>query len=188
MEKIRAFIAIELPAAAREALGAFSAELAKQVPQGSVRWVSRDAMHLTLRFLGDTAVDRLLHIEQALDEAAAASKPFQLRVEGFGCFPNCKRPRVLWAGVAGEVKAARDLKEGLDEGLASSGWPAEDRAFSPHLTLGRVKDGRVLQDYSWPDSLPALDIPVNTIYLIQSELRPQGPRYTVRHSSSLRSG
>jgi 2'-5' RNA ligase len=185
MEQIRAFIAIELPSVVRDALTAFSTELAGQVSRDSVRWVKPEAMHLTLRFLGDTAVDLLPQVQRAMDESAAASKPFQLRVEGFGCFPTCSRPRVLWAGVTGEVKAAHALKERLDNELALSGWPLEERAFSPHLTLGRVKDSRVLQGQSWPDDVPVLDIPVTTIYLVQSELRPQGPRYTIRHSSSL---
>lgn len=188
MEQIRAFIAIELPPVVRDALDAFSARLAGQVTQGSVRWVKPEAMHLTLRFLGDTAVDLLPRVRQAMDDAAAVSNPLRLRVEGFGCFPNCKRPRVLWAGVAGEVEAARALKENLDKGLTPLGWAAEERPFSPHLTLGRVKDGRALQGQSWPESPPVVDLPVSRIVLVQSDLRPQGPRYTVRHSSSLRSG
>lgn len=188
MEIIRAFIAIQLPGTVRDALGALSAELAAQVPHGSVRWVKPEAMHLTLRFLGDIAVNQLPALQMALDVTTAGQPPLQLTTHGFGCFPNCRRPRVLWAGLSGDVAGVRALKERLDGHLAPLGWPAEERAFNLHLTLGRVKDGRLLGDQQWPPDLAALAVPVTTIHLIQSDLRPDGPRYTVRYSSALQGG
>ncbi len=185
MEKIRAFIAIQLPPEVRSALNVHSQALAAQVPLGSVRWVKPEALHLTLAFLGDTAVSLLPQVQAEMDRASARLVPFALLVSGFGCFPNCRRPRVLWAGISGDVAAARALKAQLDDGLARLGWPTEEREFTPHLTLGRVKDGRLLHDQRWPETLPAYAVPVNRIHLMQSVLRPEGPRYSVRHTSYL---
>lgn len=188
METIRAFVAIQVPGNVRDALGKLSAELAAQVPAGSVRWVKPGAMHLTLRFLGDTAVEKLPALQAALDATTAGQHTLHLRTSGFGCFPNCRRPRVLWAGLAGDLAGVRTLKERLDGHLVPLGWPAEERAFNPHLTLGRVKDGRSLGDQRWPQDLAALALPVTAIHLVQSDLLPDGPRYTVRYSSALRGG
>lgn len=186
MEQIRAFIAIPLPAAMRNALAEVTARHAADLPRGSVRWVKPQAMHLTLRFLGDTAVSFLPQLQAAMDGAAGAQTIFELSTAGFGCFPNCRRPRVLWAGLAGDLTAVQALKLDLDERLAPLGWPPEERPFSPHLTLGRVKDSRNLQDQRWPADVPVLSLPVTALHLIRSELQPEGPRYTVLHSSALR--
>lgn len=188
MSQIRAFIAVILPPAVRQALGALAARQAAQVPPGSVRWVKPEAMHLTVRFLGDTAVAALPQLEAAMDSAAAAQDLFELHTQGFGCFPHCRRPRVLWAGLAGDLAAMVALKRSLDTRLVPLGWPPEERAFSPHLTLGRVKDGQALQDQRWPENVPELPIAVTGLTLIRSDLRPEGPQYTVLHHSPLRGG
>lgn len=182
---IRAFIAINLPREIKTYLGQFTADLAEQVPNRAVRWVKPDRMHLTLRFLGDTDVMLLPDIQRALDKTAAQHQPFNLYLEGFGCFPNCKRPRVLWTGVGGQIEAAGQLKGDIDSALVSLGWEAENRPFRPHLTVGRVKDSRKVSSQHWPDGVQALAIPVDSIHLIESELRPDGPIYTMRHSSRL---
>jgi len=185
-KKIRAFIAIHLPAEVRDYLATISADLSRQLPQGAVRWVKPDRIHLTLRFLGDTDVRLLPDIQNALDEVATQQQRFDLYLEGFGCFPNCKRPRILWAGVAGRLKEAAQLKEEIDSALAPLGWEEEKRPFRPHLTIGRVKDARTAVSPTWPESLQRPAIPVDAIHLIESELTPNGPIYTVRHSGTLR--
>jgi len=139
MEKIRTFIALTLPDGAREALGAVSQELAPQVPEKSVKWVTPERIHLTLRFLGDTAVDKLDDVAKGLDTVAAASAPFTLHLDQLGCFPNERRPRVIWVGVRGATEEAAALKGAIDRMLAPLGWEPEKRSFHPHLTLGRVK-------------------------------------------------
>lgn len=183
---IRAFIAIHLPADVQDYLGTISADLSRQLPHGAVRWVKPDRIHLTLRFLGDTDVTLLPDIQNAVDEVTVRQQQFDLHLEGFGCFPNCKRPRVLWAGVAGQLKEAAQLKEGIDAALEPFGWEAEKRPFRPHLTIGRVKDARKAVSPTWPDSSQRPAIPVDAVHLIESELTPSGPIYTVRHSSPLR--
>lgn len=182
---MRAFIAIHLPDDVKEYLGNLTDKLAETVPPRAVRWVRPDRMHLTLRFLGDTDVGLLPAIKGALDETAAQHPPFILQLHGFGCFPNCRRPRVLWAGVNGNLAQAASLKETLDTSLAPLGWEAEDRPFRPHLTLGRVNDARLLASQKWPVAIKSLAIPAQAIHLIESELTPQGPIYTDLHSSAL---
>jgi RNA 2',3'-cyclic 3'-phosphodiesterase len=183
MDQIRAFIAVELPAAVREYLGAVTADLAAQTKRGTVRWVTPERMHLTLRFLGDTAVAQLPTLYEAMDGMAAQQRPFQLQLTELGAFPNRQRPRVIWVGLGGDTAELTSLKQQLDQALAPLGWPVEDRPFRPHLTLGRVKDSRVGEQINWQARVGQLDIPVTAVHLIESQLRPDGPVYTIRHSS-----
>lgn len=182
---IRTFIAVDLPQAVKAYLDQLSAELRQQAPRGSVRWVQPDRMHLTLRFIGETEKNLVNKIGHALDETAAAHRPFNLHLQGFGCFPNCRRPRVLWAGMAGDLQAAAALKRDIDQALIPFGWSPEERPFQPHLTVGRVKDARQLSEQRWPDQIQPLAIPVTSIHFVESELTPQGPIYTIRHRSDL---
>ncbi len=189
MNTIRAFIAIDLPPAVKDALGEVARALGERVLRGAVRWVRPEQMHLTLRFLGDTPTDGLPAVQQAMDAAAAASRPFALRLGGVGCFPNSSRPRVVWVGLAapggGDSAPLLALKAALDEALTPLGWPPEDRPFRAHLTLGRVKDERAARGVVWTHDVPGLEAPVRAIHLIESQLRPDGPIYTVRHTSEL---
>jgi 2'-5' RNA ligase len=179
---IRAFIAIELPQPVKQELAQVSAGLARQVPERAVRWVQPGKMHLTLRFLGETAVTQLPHIIQQLDDLATHHKTFNLHLNGLGCFPNRQRPRVIWAGLAGDEAALQSLKRDLDERLSPLGWPPEDKPFRAHLTLGRVNDGRQLTQMKWDTAVKPIAFTVNEVHLIESHLTPKGPLYTVRHT------
>lgn len=180
MNQIRAFIAIPLPTAVKETLAQLTSQLARQTPPGAVRWVKPEAMHLTLRFLGDTAAAQLPHITASLNEIAAQCAPFTLTTAELGCFPNAKRPRVIWVGVITEGDALTSLKRALDKRLAPLGWPPEPKPFRPHLTLGRVKDDRAQIILPWGRLQERESWPVMAVHLIQSDLLPSGPTYTVR--------
>ena len=185
MPTIRAFIAIHLPPDVQTALGRVTATLGEGLPRGAVRWVRPELMHLTLRFLGDTDVARMPAVGRAMDTAVAGRAPFSLTLDGLGCFPNPRRPRVVWAGLAGDTAPLLALKAALDAQLAALGYPPEDKPFRAHLTLGRVKDERAAQNLALAVPLPQLVVPVAAIYLMESQLRPDGPIYTVRHESSI---
>lgn len=185
MEKIRTFIAVTLPDGVREALVAISQELAPQVPEKSVKWVKPEHMHLTLSFLGDTDVDRLDDIAGGLDTVAAAGAPFTLHLDQLGCFPNERRPRVIWIGVGGATEEVVALKKAIDRMLAPLGWEPEKRGYNPHLTLGRVKRNHRQIDLPWGSPVVSRPLPVDAVHLIESQLRPDGPVYTVRHTSTL---
>lgn len=186
MKTIRAFIAISLPGETQAELGKAAAALAGQLPERSVRWVRSELIHLTLRFLGDTAVAELPDIMAELDRITANHKPFTLFLDELGCFPNRKRPRVIWAGLQGEIAAVKALKREIDAALEPLGWKREKRPFQAHLTIGRVKNSRKLAGIEWGAEMEKLAVPVTAVHLIESQLRPSGPVYTIRHTSHLR--
>lgn len=185
MNTIRAFIAVSLPADVEAALGDVAGTLGERLPGGAVRWVRSEQIHLTLRFLGDTALDGLPAIMGVMDGTAGMHAPFTLRLDGVGCFPNTRRPRVVWVGLSGDNARLDALKKDLDGHLAPLGWPPEDKAFRAHLTLGRVKDEQNVTSIDWMVDVPRLDVHVTAIHLIESRLTPAGPIYTVCHSSHL---
>jgi 2'-5' RNA ligase len=186
-ETIRLFIAVDLSPGVREWLGRAKANLAPRIPPGAVRWVDPGAIHLTLKFLGETPARRSGEIRAELDDLVRSFRPFPLAAEGLGCFPNTDRPRVVWAGIRGDSSLG-ELHKRLEEALGRIGFPAERRAFSPHLTLGRVKDGvsgarleeigRAVESASM-ESAAGMD--VNEVCLFKSVLRPGGAEYTVLH-------
>lgn len=184
-EKLRAFIAVHLPEEVRTALEHVNEALAQQVPRKSVRWVTPERMHLTMRFLGDTAVSNLPTITAALDQATQGQSAFTLTLGQLGCFPNRRRPRVIWVGLDGNLAPLWELKRQVDAALQPLGWEPETRPFRAHLTLGRVKDSRLLADLDWGAAVEELPVPVTAVHLVQSELRSSGPIYTVLHSSQL---
>jgi 2'-5' RNA ligase len=186
MRTIRAFIAIPLSTEVQALLGAVSQTWSEQVPERSVRWVKPHLIHITLRSLGDTEVASLPTLADALDGIAARNDAFTLRLDRPGCFPNNKRPRVIWVGLQGQLDAARALKQEIDEALVPLGWERENRSFRPHLTIGRVKDSRKVKGFRWEANVEPLPVPVQVIHLIESVLHPAGPVYTVRHAAILR--
>lgn len=166
-----------------------SEAIRRQLPEGAVRWVKPAAMHLTLRFLGETPVAALGDLSAALDEVTKRHSPMVLQLAGTGCFPNCRRPRVLWAGVtpAGgtPTDALLDLKVGIDKALSPLGWEPEAKPFRPHLTVGRIKNPAALAGFEWRVDVPQVTWETAVVHLIESELRPDGPRYTLRHAAGL---
>jgi len=185
MDQIRAFIAVQLPDDVKAELDRVSRSLASQIGPGAVRWVKPDRIHLTLRFLGDTAVSQLPEIAGRLDQITARQTSFVLELGGLGCFPNRRRPRVIWVGLKGHENELNTIRHMIDDSLADLGWKREDRPFRAHLTLGRVKDSRKLNMTEASAELKTLVVPVTAVHLIESELRPKGPLYTVRHTSFL---
>jgi RNA 2',3'-cyclic 3'-phosphodiesterase len=147
-----------------------------------VGWVSPDNLHLTLKFLGGVEPGRLAGIEVALARVAVEARPFDLAVRGLGAFPTPSRPRVLWAGVAAGGEALGALARRVDDALAALGFEREARAYSPHVTLGRVRMPR--RDASLAAALAAgagTDFGharVARLDLMRSDLSPRGARYS----------
>lgn len=182
-ENVRAFVAVALSTDVKQELGRVANLLADRVPERSVRWVKPDLMHITLCFLGETAVSKLDAICQMMDEAVQDQAKIRLTLNGTGCFPNAKRPRIVWVGLAGQVSEMAALKRDLDVGLEPLGWELEERPFKPHLTLGRVKDAKKLRGVSWAVDVKKMAVEITAVHLIESQLTRQGPVYTVRHVS-----
>lgn len=185
MEKIRAFLAIPLSSEARAVVAGVADELAGEVPERAVKWVSPERIHITVRFLGSTPLDKLEPLAGHLDRIAEQHAPFTLELDSLGCFPNERRPRVIWVGVAGQTRRLEDLQRDIEQMVVDMGWEPERRDFHAHLTLGRVKDKSARVDLPWGQRVAPATIPVQEVHLFESELRPNGPLYTRRHSSSL---
>ncbi len=133
----RTFIAIELGDAARAALARTITALARELP--GVRFVEPASLHLTLAFLGDLDDAQLEQATQATAAAAQVSAPFALTVAGLGSFGPPHAPRVIWAGVGGNLRALTETQRALADELAARGFAREERPFAPHLTLARLK-------------------------------------------------
>jgi 2'-5' RNA ligase len=183
METVRSFVAIELPAPILARLGALQARLREDVPPGLVRWVRPEGIHLTLKFLGDVPVAQIEALAGALQEACAPHDGFAFRIAGLGCFPNPRRPRVIWVGVEEPGGVLAQLQRDVERALNPLGYPPEGRAYSPHLTLGRVKGrGRealeALGAYVSRSAVTVGQVQAFAVHLMRSDLRPSGAVYT----------
>ena len=178
-EKVRTFVAIELPDEARAYLAALQADLAWA--GADVRWVRPDRMHLTLVFLGNVAMERLAALEEAVGGACAGGREMTLRLSGVGRFPPRGRPRVVWAGIEEPTGALPALQERLAEATAPFAEKVENRPYRAHLTLGRVRGGsaRALAEAAAARAAaagPAFE--AREVLLLKSQLSPRGPTYT----------
>jgi 2'-5' RNA ligase len=183
MEQIRAFIAIDLPDQVKCDLS----QLLDRIRPGqerAVKWVDPGSIHLTLKFLGNISAKKVVDITRAIGEAAMEVEPFTLELQGLGAFPNLRSPRVVWVGVERDVGLIMHLKKRIDQALIHLGFPAERREFSPHLTLGRVRDqttnqerrslGESIRSIQIESSLPFL---VEEVCLMRSTLTSTGAIY-----------
>jgi 2'-5' RNA ligase len=139
MEQIRAFIAVELPGQIKDALARLQNNL-KTSKSTSVKWVGPEGIHLTIKFLGNVDEAEVPALTKALSEAVKGVAPFSLQLGDPGAFPNAYAPRVVWVGVEGEIGPLITLHNNIDRVLTPLGFPPEKRTFSPHLTMGRVRD------------------------------------------------
>lgn len=176
---MRLFVAADLPAGVRARLAEIQDSLRPVALP--VRWVRPDGIHLTLKFLGEVPAGRRTELEGALRGPARGAAPFRLQAAGLGLFPERGAPRVLWIGVRGDLERAVALQRSIEAALHPLGFEPEDRAFRPHLTLGRVRGpGRG----DWRDALErssgadAGGFEVREYILFESRLGPDGAAYT----------
>lgn len=183
---MRLFLAVFPPAEVQRA--AFGLIEALRRPGDGVSWVKPENLHYTLRFLGELGEDGARRAAEAATEAAAKSRVFSAAPGGLGAFPDARRARVVWIGMREGGEALVALAHDLDRALAKRGFGAPDKAFSAHLTLGRVRTpGR-----DWTETLAApvpaalsSGFPVERICVVESQLSPRGSIYTVRAGALL---
>ncbi len=190
---VRVFVAVGLSAEAREQLLDDVARIRREVPDG-IQWANPDGMHLTLKFLGNIPLSNVSPLLECVHRVADGYTPFSLGLDGLGVFPNRRKPRVLWAGIDGDMNALSDLQQGAEEAINGLGYPPEQRPFRPHITLGRprrsVSDaqlgriGAVVSGFAPP---APVSWRVEQVDVMQSELHPSGARYTVLGSAPLTS-
>ncbi len=183
MEKIRSFIAIELPDKLKLGLGQLEAQL-KSEKQTWVKWVDPNSIHLTLKFLGDIAIDRTGEITRAMEEAARGISPFRIEVKDLGVFPSLKRAQVAWVGLSGEVDKISQLQQHLESNLERLDFAPESRAFTPHLTIARLRNRAPLDERQRFGQLiadtrfEAGTIKVDAVSLMRSQLAREGAIYS----------
>ena len=184
---VRAFVALKLGPEVREALAA--AERRLQRAPARVGWVRPENIHLTLAFLGDITLSGVGAIAGTLDSIGRHTAPFSFAVEGIGSFGG-RRPRVVWAGIpapsAGPVIA---LQKPVADALQLLGYRLEDRAFQPHLTLGRVRssagaEARVRALAELRDARFG-QVEAGSVFLMRSQLLSAGPAYSILHEAPL---
>ena len=184
MEQVRSFIAIELPNELKVGLSQLEAQL-KSGKQSGVKWVNPYSIHLTLKFLGSIAVDKISQITKSMNEAVQGISPFHLEVKELGAFPNLRRVQVVWVGISGEVDKLAQLQQRIESNLARLGFAPESRPFTPHLTLARLRNQASLDERQRLGELiadtrfeVAYTIKVDTINLMRSQLTREGAVYS----------
>ena len=192
-ELIRAFIAISLPDTLKKELDELEKILKRRCPD-VIKWVEPVSIHLTLVFLGQTTDDKIEEINFGIEDATSGISPMKLTVKDVGAFPGLNRAQVIWVGLQGELSLLAALQQRITNNMEQLGFPKEERSFSPHLTLGRVRNytspedrqkiGKVLSEIKFES---AHTINVNEINLMQSKLTPAGAIYTKLSGTPLKS-
>jgi 2'-5' RNA ligase len=174
---VRLFFAVPAPPAVRDALGTWAREARRRAD--GWRWVEPSLVHLTLRFLGDTDPARVEPIAASARLIARREPRHAVRVRGWGVFPGPSRPRIIWAGLSGDLQHLSRLAEALESEARALGFSPEDRAFRPHLTLARAARDAHPHPPGTPDGeQPDFGLlPVEELVLYRSHLGPAGPTY-----------
>ncbi|MDD4875695.1 MAG: RNA 2',3'-cyclic phosphodiesterase [Dehalococcoidales bacterium] len=191
MEQIRSFIAIELPNELKQQLTQLQTHL-KMNTQSQVKWVDPYSIHLTLKFLGNITISVINDITKVMEKAIVGIPPFYLEVKDLGVFPNYKRAQIAWIGIAGDLDKLNYIQKQIVSNLIPLGFVTEQRPFTPHLTLARMRNHISSNERQSFGQLIAstkyqLDfiIKVNTINLMKSQLTRTGAIYSLISSASL---
>ncbi|HJT78661.1 MAG TPA: RNA 2',3'-cyclic phosphodiesterase [Gemmataceae bacterium] len=191
MARIRTFVAVGLDKSVHDRTVALQEHLA--ATGAEVKWVEPENLHVTLLFLGEVVDRDVPAVCRAVAGACAPLAPFRMSVQGAGCFPNPRRPRTLWVGVGEGAQALVALHDALEPPLLELGcYRREERSYTPHITLGRVRSDRPNSDLAaalakyagWQSGA----MPVREVLVMSSELTPKGPVYTVMSRGRLGSG
>lgn len=177
---MRTFIAIEIP----EEVKLQIVEVQRGLKSSNVdaSWPRPEGIHLTLKFLGEVPESKIPEIMSGLRTTAQGTGALRLEVAGIGTFPNTKTARVVWVGLSGDIEKLSGLQDSVEKAMTGIGFERENRKFTPHLTLGRIKYIRSRD--AWLKALDGIkDIKlsgfdVSSVSLMKSELKPSGAVYT----------
>jgi RNA 2',3'-cyclic 3'-phosphodiesterase len=182
MARLRTFIAVAIDKTIRDRVVTLQETLARS--GADVKWVEPENMHVTLLFLGEVEDKTLPAVCRVVADVAAGLAPFEMSVAGAGCFPNARRPKTLWVGIGDGLQELVALHDALEPPLLDLGcYRREDRQYTPHLTLGRVKGDAGAAELTtalarrtdWQGG----QVRVREVLVMSSELRSEGPTYTV---------
>ena len=185
---MRTFIAIALPQEMRDYLACIQAELKKC--QADVKWVQPENIHLTLKFLGERDEKKIERIKEILQETVREKAYFVLHLCNIGAFPKIDFPRVIWVGIDKGDKETKALALELEDKIAKLGIPKEDKPFSSHITIARIRSPAnresLVQELKRTPTLEGKEFLVTKITLYKSTLTPKGPIYEVLKEASLK--
>ena len=175
-QRLRAFVAVPFEDEVRNRLSQARADLQGEAWAEEVRWVKPEALHLTLRFLGNIEASDVDALLSRLQSSMRSESEFSFELSGLGFFPSASRPRVVAARVTRERRLGV-LASAVEEAVVSAGYPAETRDFRPHVTLGRFRRGR-RRGLELAADLPRVSVAVSHVVLLRSTLSQAGARYT----------
>ncbi len=186
-EKLRVFVALQMPDVALEALAKLQGELrAEPELAWNVNFPRGTGLHVTLQFLGEISAGRARAVSRAVQEVAAEHAPFRLDLAGLGAFPKLGRARVVWTGLRSGLELLSRIQRQLEDLLIKNGFPREDRRFEPHLTLARLKDPadlrRLVEKYA---TFAVPGVPAAALHVMKSELHREGSLYTALSTAPL---
>jgi len=183
---MRTFIAIELSDPVREAL--MQAQSHLRYAGADVKWVEKQNIHLTLKFLGDISDEKAAQVCAALDAIGRTTKSFELTIKDIGTFPSIDFPKIIWVGLDKGATESTALAGQIEAAMAILGFQEETRPFAAHLTIGRVRSGKnkeVLKEKVGSYQLAAINPQrVQSIILFKSTLTPSGPIYSKLHETN----
>ncbi|MCM8781893.1 MAG: RNA 2',3'-cyclic phosphodiesterase [Candidatus Omnitrophica bacterium] len=185
---MRTFIAIDLNDEAKAALIRLQSQL--KAADADIKWVEAENIHLTLKFLGEIANQQVDLVKEVLNNTAVQFKPYEITLAGIGAFPKLDYPKVVWVGIRKGNDDTKGIANKIDDELMKLGFEKEDRKFSAHLTLGRLRGPKNIDKLKsllkTLNFAPQSKILVNYINLYRSTLTPQGPIYTSLYKATLR--
>jgi 2'-5' RNA ligase len=185
--QLRSFVAVPLPGGVKTELAAAAAALARELP--GVKWSKKpENFHVTMKFLGLVAVDRLEALGAALGEAVAEVPRFALELHGFGAFPSARDAKVLFVKIVDEQHRLAALAETVETVSARFGLPREARPFTGHVTVGRSKSKEGVDARA--ALAPRADLPVgiavaDELHVYESQLGGEGSTYVLRQRARL---
>jgi 2'-5' RNA ligase len=178
--KLRAFVAIELPEKIQGDIRSLQRAFAAH--RLNIRWVKPVNLHLTIKFLGDIEPSDMEPLGRVLSDTAAIHPMFHLLPQGMGIFPNIRRPRIIWTGIAGQTHILRSIWKSVENVLVPLGFAAEKRPYRGHLTIGRVKtrmdQARLVSALRAHQDFVSESFLVKRLVMYRSELHPSGAVYT----------
>ncbi len=181
MEKVRSFIAVNLNPDIKEYLSSLQANL--NVPETKIKWVEKNNLHLTMEFLGYISLEQTELIKLILKKISSRHSPFIIKLSSnIGIFPTCQMPRIIWVGIKEGVNQLNELYNSIENNLSNKGFPRENKEFSSHITIGRVKFIRDTTNFI--KILKSIEVnnfsqEVGSIDLMESKLTPNGPIYNI---------
>jgi 2'-5' RNA ligase len=191
MGLVRAFIAIEIPHSIQQAIYRATSTLRDELG-AIVRWVPPQNIHLTLKFLGDVSPTQVDLLTQSIRAEADSHPPFEMHIRALGSFPSLRRARILWVGIQASAELEA-LNRGVESACVRLGYESESRPFSPHLTIGRVRqdvsavDGQKIRRALTAAKVDSLgSVRVDSVQVFKSDLKPDGAVYTKLFSAPLR--